>query len=380
MRKPQHCLLAITGAYGIGGGIAAVNRLVIHALSDAGYQLTVIALNETPDAIAAYHTFANIRYTACSGSKLQFVGHILRALPGTKKALVFFDHVNLAFALAPLGALRFTRYAVFLHGVEVYAPLPDFEGRWGLRAAWKLLANSEHTKRKVQEQFPNKKVTLCDLALSPDQHFHADTSNIELPPLIFASISGSEHQLGGSVILSVGRMASGDQYKGQDTLILALPRILAAYPDAQLVLVGKGDDSERLANLAQSLPSDAQTAIFMPGYVSDELLQSLYRQCYVFAMPSWGEGFGLVYIEAMRWGKPCLGSRVDAAQSVIRDNTTGVLVDDPQSPVEVAERLIQLFREPETATKWGRAGAELVKEHYLYEHFKVRFLDALNLT
>ena len=93
-----------------------------------------------------------------------------------------------------------------------------------------------------------------------------------------------------------------------------------------------------------------------------------------------GEGFGLTYIEAMARGKPCVGGRQDAAQCVIRHGRTGLLVDDPADPREVAGAIRQLLSNPTLAAEMGRAGYDLVQERYLYPHFRDRFLKCLGLV
>jgi len=370
-----HCLLAITGAFDLGGGVAAANRLVIQALHDAGYALDVYALNETPAVQPQYTQRSSVRYRGFDGNKRAFTLASWRSLLSRRYSLVFCDHVNLAAMLAPLGALRLTRYAVRLNGVEVFAPQPTLEGRLGLRFAWKRIAISDFTRQQVIHQFPELPVAVCDLALDP--RYKDLTLPDRVPEIMLTNVNGAECSLGKRVILHVGRMLSTEQYKGQDVLIESVAQILARYSDAQLVLVGRGDDAERLKNLALAQAPSVQNAIFMPGFVPDDLLDQLYQRAYVFAMPSRGEGFGLVYLEAMRWGRPCIGSRVDASQCIIEHGKTGLLAGDPGDPNEVARLILHLFDHPNTARGMGQAGFERLKAHFLFPQFKARFLDAI---
>jgi glycosyltransferase involved in cell wall biosynthesis len=199
-----------------------------------------------------------------------------------------------------------------------------------------------------------------------------DPGEVEL-----TALDGSRFRLTRRAILHVGRMSTFERFKGQEVLIDAFPLIHQKYPDAQLVLAGKGDDLERLRTRALSLPAEVHASIFMPGYVADDLLERLYRLCYLFAMPSIGEGFGLVYLEAMSRGKPCIGARADATPYVIREGETGLLVDDARSPAQVAEAVLRLFEHPAEAERMGRAGYDLVQSYYLFPHFKERFLKLI---
>ena len=94
-------------------------------------------------------------------------------------------------------------------------------------------------------------------------------------------------------------------------------------------------------------------------------------------MPSRHEGFGLVFLEAMRVGKACI-SGVGASAEVIEDSVTGLVVD-PDQPEQVLSAVVRLFREPETRTQMGAAGAERVARQFTEEQFQRRFRTLLRL-
>ena len=133
----------------------------------------------------------------------------------------------------------------------------------------------------------------------------------------------------------------------------------------------------RLNALAKSFSPSQSDSIFMPGYVDDALIDRLYETCFLFAMPSIGEGFGLVYLEAMSRAKPCVGAKVDATPLIVGDGVTGLLVEDPRSPDQVADAIIWLMAHPEDANAMGRAGYDLVRSRYLFPHFQERFWRAI---
>ncbi len=134
----------------------------------------------------------------------------------------------------------------------------------------------------------------------------------------------------------VARMSSAERYKGHDELLEAWPIVKAHLPDARLVCVGDGDDLPRLQQKAHELGIGSET--IFTGFVSADELHGWYDAASVFAMPSRGEGFGLVYLEAMSHGLPCIGSVHDAAGEIIDDGVTGHLVDqsDPRELGAVA--------------------------------------------
>lgn len=374
-------LLLLTGAFGSDGGIAALNRLTISALAGR-YALDILLLAENePKLDRRYLPQGNsVHMRAFAGGKINFVLAAWRAVLSRAYDLVLVDHVNLASALAPLRWLGLAQYTVWLCGLEVFPPRPDFEGGLGLRNASRRLAISEFTHRSVGARFPDLKIEVCDLALDPVRHIPGGSSGETAGEVELISLDGTRHKLGGRVLLHVGRMSTLERFKGQEVLIDAFPRIHQRYPDAQLVLAGQGDDLERLRARALAFPPEIHSSIFMPGYVADDTLERLYRRCYLFAMPSLGEGFGLVYLEAMSRGKPCIGARADATPYVIREDETGLLVDDARSPEEVAEAVLWLLDHPEEAGRMGRAGYDLVQSYYLFPHFTERFWSALGMS
>ncbi len=97
----------------------------------------------------------------------------------------------------------------------------------------------------------------------------------------------------------------------------------------------------------------------------------LYRDCAFFAMPSRDEGFGLVFLEAMREGKACIGG-MGAAAEVIEDGVSGLVVP-PDDRERLLEAVLRLFREPDTRARMGQAGAERVAREFTEAHFRVRF-------
>jgi len=363
--------MTTTGVFQLGGGIATANQLAFWALKKAGYEVDILALNETVSTT----THKDSRENTFSDNKFRFTIAVWQALLKRRYTFVFCDHVNIAAILLPLRLLTKCPIIIRLNGIEVIAPNPTLEGKLGLRAATHLMAISEFTRAQVINKFPQLAVKTIELSLSPSASDLATPTRMYASELKFESVDGSKHVLQSRCILLVGRMESNERYKGHDILIQSMNDITTRHPTAQLILVGRGDDYERLRQLARSQPTEVQLRIFMPGYVDDPMLQRLYQHCFLFAMPSRGEGFGLVYLEAMRWSRACVGSRVDAAATVIVDRETGALVNDPTDPRQVASTINQLMDTPELVEQMGRHGFELLCQRYLFEHFSRRFVE-----
>lgn len=370
--------MAITGMLQLGGGIATANKLAFDAFINRRVAVDIVSFNEKSDAKPLYEAIDNVQYVAAEGSKFTFISTVWRWILGRSYDYIFCDHVNLASMLVPLRFVRQKPFIVRLNGIEVFPESITQRGKLGLRAGNLNLSISNFTKTRVEQSFPNINVVNCDLSLDSTVSIDEVSSTSSGQPLDLKAIDDTIQTLGTQTVLHVGRMSKLEQYKGQDNLIRAMPTILEQVPAAQLVLVGKGDDAERLRDIALEQPAAVQQAIFMTGYVSDEMLTQLYQQCYMFAMPGRGEGFGLVYLEAMQFAKPCIGSRIDASQTIVQHTETGLLVENPLDVDEIATKVIELLKSPSVAAEMGQAGFERLKAYYLFPHFEQRFWEAID--
>jgi glycosyltransferase involved in cell wall biosynthesis len=96
-------------------------------------------------------------------------------------------------------------------------------------------------------------------------------------------------------------------------------------------------------------------------------------------MPSRGEGFGLVYLEAMRFGKPCIASTVDGGSEVVVDGHTGLLVPPDDLPA-VRDAAVRLLSDDAFAERLGEAGRQRLESRYRFQHFQDRLLERLEMV
>jgi phosphatidylinositol alpha-1,6-mannosyltransferase len=254
-------------------------------------------------------------------------------------------------------------YFVFLHGIEAWCPLSS-AGRALLAGAALRVANSAYTARRVLEAQPEiGEVSVCPLAVPP-----AWTGSRP-------SVDDMTGVIGPRTAVIVARISAAERYKGHDALLEAWPAVIARLPDAQLVVVGGGDDLGRLQRKAGEL--NVSDRVRFTGFVSEDALAALYARAAVLAMPSRGEGFGLAYLEAMAHGLPCIGSVHDAAGEVIEDGVTGFLVDQADRPA-LADRLVRLLSDEGRRRAMGAAGRRRVQERFTPERFATRLGDLID--
>lgn len=142
------------------------------------------------------------------------------------------------------------------------------------------------------------------------------------------------------VLMTVARLWSGDIYKGVDVTIRALPAITAVFPEVKYLVIGRGDDQPRLAQLAKDL-GVADKVVFA-GFVPTEDLIEHYRVADAYIMPS-QEGFGIVYLEAMACGLPVLSGDADGSADPLQDGHLGWRVPH-RDPDAVAIACIEILK------------------------------------
>jgi glycosyltransferase involved in cell wall biosynthesis len=237
-------------------------------------------------------------------------------------------------------------------------------------------------------------VTISNFTFSAAKTLHnlTNTNVSLLPPsfdvtnkqdLVAPISSGSES--GPSIVLTVGRLATSERYKGHDVMLDAWPAVLKQVPGATYCIVGDGDDRPRLEARARELK--VTDSVKYAGAVSSEGLRDWYHRCRVFAMPARtdldphaprGEGFGIVFLEAMMYGKPVVAPREGAPSEFIRSGEHGLLVN-PVDATEVANALVELLLNEERALQMGRAARAWVIQEFSEERFRQRLAQIIEL-
>lgn len=347
------------------GGIPTYNRLVCRVLDDLGHggvSHVLIATDSEADIETPALEFPHLRLQAFDHNRVSLVLKFLRLSLKQPFDLVLLGHVN----YAPLGWLLKKlrpqmRYGVMLYGVDAWKRLPPLKRR-ALQQANFLISISDYTKRKAiaANGLTQQEIYLLPNALEA-------RPNDEKP---FPSPVTSEK----ASLLSVCRLDKSEQYKGVDHVIEALPQVAARVPNVQYIVIGGGTDLERHRRLAVEL--GVEDRVRFMGFVSDEALQEQYNTCDLFVMPSAGEGFGFVFLEAMKYRKPIIAANSGGAPEVVQDGITGELVayGDRQ---RLAEALIGLCLNPAKRARMGDAGYQRLQDNFTFQHFNKNFAAIL---
>ena len=335
------------------GGICRVARLMARVV---GEEVQAARLTARALSLSDYQPSADLMLPAsvacCARSR--YVWAVQNA--ALNHSHFIYDFVGMARAHCRFPLLR-RPFLTWMHGIEFWEGTRSDRIVWAKRADV-LVSNSAYTRDRAERAFGGfSHARVCWLATETDD-----------PPPLRTSASGPP------TVLLMGRFDAGGGYKGHRELVQCWPKVVSAVPDARLVFVGRGPGMPVIQQLAAQ--STVSSQIEFRGFVPEEELEAVWSEASVFAMPSRGEGFGLVYIEAMRHGIPVVASVHDAAPEVNLEGVTGFNVN-LDNPEELPDRLIFLLKNPDRAAEMGRNGRERWHQHFRYSCFRERFLPIL---
>jgi glycosyltransferase involved in cell wall biosynthesis len=282
---------------------------------------------------------------------------VLSALRSRHSApLTLIWHLHLLKLVPFLGFSR-SRVILFLHGIEAWRR-QDGLTRWLLRRVSLVLSNSDYTWARFVEYNP-------ECAGMPHRTVHLGLGS--------ATGDRARAPVDPPVAVMLGRLKKAEGYKGHRQMIEAWPHVQQSNPRAQLWIVGDGDLRSALEALARRLPGNSITFF---GQVSEQSKERLLAHSRFLALPSRGEGFGLVYLEAMRLGRPCLVSDTDAGREVVGPPEAGLAVnpDDPRALSAAIERLLNPGDE---WTRWSAGARARYESRFTAAHFHQRLLTNL---
>ena len=338
-------LAFVSDAYGGHGGVAKVGRDLVEAWAEhpAVEGVTVVPRSGGPVAVDV-PPGVDYRAGAAAGARA-FLAETARCVAAGRYGGVLATHLH----LAPFAALAAKRagvpWVLLLHGIEAWGPphWPATQGRLAtaltLRAARTadvFVSVSDVTRQRYARRAGLDPARGLVVPNSVDAEAYG--AGPPRPDLL------ARYGLAGrTVLMTLARLDPGERYKGLDEVMEALPALARTHPDVSYLVCGSGADRARLEAKATTL-GVADRVVFA-GYVPEDEKADHYRLADAFVMPGRGEGFGIVYLEALACGVPVVASSADASHEAVRGGELGVVVD-PQDPTSVVEGIRDALARP----------------------------------
>ena len=306
-------LALVTDAFGGYGGIARYNADLFDALAAGSANHEILVLPRIGED-RVFEMRGNLRQLRPVLARIPFAMRAMRHALRWKPDIVYCGHIYHGPLAVLLAKLTGAKLVSQLHGTEVWKSLPRRHLR-PLQLSDLVLCVSRDTKARyaMQADGCRNSFVLANTvapAFKPGDRQHAR----------------KQYDLGTSLaMLSVSRLDTRDGYKGHDRVIAALPQLgRETGTEVVYLIAGEGEDRTRLERLARQYGVAEQVRFL--GRVSEANLPDLYRAADLLVLPSTGEGFGIVYLEALACGTPALGLAIGGVSDPLSDGELGTLV------------------------------------------------------
>jgi teichuronic acid biosynthesis glycosyltransferase TuaC len=245
-------------------------------------------------------------------------------------------------------------FIVTVHGLDAYSTqqVPGWFGRRCsevcedvYRDAARVICISEQVARHVRE------------GLSEPANISVVYNGVDS-----SLFSAGAAALVNSVILSVGNLIP---IKGHELLLRSVAAITSARPRVECRIIGDGSEHGRLQELARELRIEDR--VHFLGRRPRVEVAAAMRECTLFALPSWYEGLGNVYLEAMSAERPAIACRGQGIEGIIHHGENGWLIE-PKNLTDLTAALNALLSDQLLREKLGRNGRQTVLQGYTLAH------------
>lgn len=371
---------ACRGYNAIDGGIASHFADLAVALTDAGHDVRVITPAPSADSRPATE-LAAVRFVPFPIAMPRWLDRLaglrwqLHSVAGLRHRISCATAVLAAAARAePLDVIETTNTGVLASAFARRRHRAPLVTRVSTTAA-QLVSHNDAVARwpnRVEQQRELNLARASDALITHTLHHRDEVCRLwHLPPSAFAIVPHGialpdarelrpPSDRRAIEVLFVGRL---EHRKGIDTLLAAIPPLLAACPALRFQLVGydpSGYWQQRFLLEHPGLPADR---VCFAGCLSTADLRAAYRNCDLFVAPSRYESFGLIYVEAMAWGRPVIGCRVGGVPEVIADGETGFLLP-PDDAGALVTAVLNLAGDEALRTRLGAAARARVERLY----------------
>jgi phosphatidylinositol alpha-1,6-mannosyltransferase len=351
-RSGQRVLALVTDAFGGQGGIAQYNRDFLSAIARCEGVSEVIVLPRSGGMLPGASPAGIQQLRPVTGRAAYSLAALQAARTHRPIDLVFCGHLFMTPLAAAVARLCGAALWIQVHGIEAWDALSGLHRRT-VETADLVTSVSRYTRRRLLEWVGINPARVKVLPNTVDPRYCPGPKPDHLL---------ERHEAKGKrILLTVSRLAASERYKGHDRVIKALPSVMEAHPDILYLIVGEGDDRARLEALSREYGVVKQVRFVGP--VAPEELPDYYRLADVFVMPSTGEGFGIVFLEAMATGIPVIAGNTDGSRDALCEGELGTLVN-PGNRDELAAAIGEALASPtRLGSRSHLSGRDLFAEH-----------------
>lgn len=340
------------------GGIQTYMGYIHNVLSVGGCNHKVVSKNDMEGSYKNKITNQRMSISGGKRSRIVFLRGILKI---GKVDTVIVGHLNQAplfFILKTLGFVR--EYIVVLHGIEAWKRLVWYK-KITVKKADLIVATTEYTIKTLMNLNEIKKEDIKSIVIP--------LCTIQKEKKILNMV---ERQQQG---LMVGRLSLTETDKGYEHAIKAIKELNEEGMGCKLIVVGDGNYRKKLEEIAFS--TGGSSNIEFTGFIDRDQLDSLYGESLFFLLPSRKEGFGIVYLEAMSRGTPCIGGNYGGVPEVIDNNLDGYLVEFGNI-ADIKEAVKKIINDKHMYEHMQRKIEKKIATKFSYSYFEAKWLDILS--
>lgn len=342
------------------GGIQSYMKRLWEVLNESTVpeKISCLSLNDRTDSLQSEGLPSPDRLRGFNKSKIAFI--LAQLLRKPSDTLVWVGHIHLSpVALIAKWMGLISEYVVVLHGIEAWQ-----------RSSWLIRLAMRHAKHNVATTRFTASLNARLNHIAIDKYLVIPLCADRTP----ATPSSNFKLHGDFPLLMVARMDAREKYKGMETVIEAIAVLQTQGVPAHFNIVGDGDDKLRMEKLVQAKKCGDRVTFW--GRLNDADLQAAYQAAQLYVMPSKKEGFGIVFLEAMRHGTPSIGGNHGGTPEVIEHGISGFLVDfdDHKSLVE---NIKLLWNDPVLLQNMASKSLEVYKTKFDYAIFSSRWKELL---
>lgn len=351
------------------GGIEKVCRILGKALYEQSLQsnskYAVCSMYDVNDDAADNPYFPTENFCGYGIRKLNFIQAMVRK--GRDYDTLILSHINLlpiAWLLKKINPKK--KIVLLAHGIEIWYPLSKRKRKM-LDCCDAIFCVSNYTAATIisEHDLPPQICKVLNNCLDPFMPLPQKNVNTDALRERYGFTKTDK------ILFKLARLSESEKYKGYDKVIDAIQHL--NNPTIKYIIAGKADAGE-LASLNEKIKkAGLEKQVVLAGFIPEEELANHFYLADLYLMPSTGEGFGVVYLEAMYYGLPVIAGNVDGSVDALDKGRLGTLVD-PDDNAKLQKAIEVILQSPENYIPNHLRLLEL----FSYEQYKFKLNNLLD--